>query len=72
MISQHDIVRIAAHVICHPRTVTRVYQGKNVNPYSRRRVVEGALALNLPPPPGPSMGSSPPSPVPSPTRSSAA
>lgn len=49
MVSQLDLVRIAAQAIVSPRTVFRVYSGAG-SEYSRRRVTEGARALGLPPP----------------------
>jgi hypothetical protein len=71
MISAHDRVRIAAHIVANPRTVARVYQGRGSS-YSRRRVLEAAHALGLPLPPAPSMPSSGSSPSESPTPSRAA
>lgn len=50
MISAYDRLRIAACIAAHPRTVHRVYQGHG-SEYSYRRVVAGAKAVGLPPPP---------------------
>lgn len=53
MPSSHDLARIAVHAIVSYRTVQRVYRSGG-SEYSRRRVIEAAMALRLPLPPEPS------------------
>jgi hypothetical protein len=50
--TSHDLTRIAVRAIVSVRTVQRVYQGLG-SAYSRRRVREAAIALELPAPPEP-------------------
>ncbi len=65
MVNPHDVVRIAAQAICHPRTVSRTYAGQGSD-WTRVRIAKAAQELGLPAPPDRSARPSPSSRTPSP------